>query len=131
MKRLLSILFLVPVITFAADVTFNLKDFTQGIGPLQRKTLLIDPLSAVMSPNNVITVTAERRYYNLGTNPVITITNMVYGSYLATVWGTTKTSVYRIYIPDTNGALNAAAYITGTGNNLLLSDGTYLRLVNP
>ena len=130
MKILIAIL-LLPFVAFAADVTFNLKDFTQGIGPLQRKTLVLDPLSAVLSPDNTITVTAEKRFYNLGTNPVVTITNMVYGSYLVSVWGTTRTSVYRIFIPDTNGTINAAGYITAQGNNLLLSDGTYLRLNNP
>jgi hypothetical protein len=127
MKALIAFL-LIPFVAMAADVTFNLKDFTQGIGPLQRRTMVVDPLSAVLSPDNVITVMTERKYYNLATNPVVTVSNMVYGSYLISVWGTTRTSLFRIYIPDTNAALNAASYITGTGNNLMLTDGTYLKL---
>jgi hypothetical protein len=122
---------LVPVMAFAADVTFSFKDFTGNNGQLQRKTVQIDPLSAVLSPDNVVTVAAERRFYNLGTNTIITVSNMVYGSYLISIFGTTRTSIYRIYIPDTNGTINAAGYITATGNNLLLTDGTYLRLSNP
>lgn len=130
MKRILAILLLIPFVAAATNVRFSLFDFGLTTPSLTKRTLVIDPLSTVMSPDLTNVITSERRYINLGTNPVVTVSNMVYGSYLVSVWGTTRTSQFRIYLPLTNAVeLNAGSLITASGNNLLLEDGTYLRLL--
>jgi len=109
----------------AAHVLFNLTDFIETTPQLSRKTLVVEPRSTVFGNGNNV-ITSEKRFYNVGTNASVTVSNMVYGLYLCSVWGTTRTSIFRIYVPDSTNLTNAAYIIVGSGPGLLQDNGRYI-----
>lgn len=128
MKTTITLLFcLASLFAHGADVTFNLKDFIQTTQPLQRRTLEIVPKSSPSS-NSTNIILSERRYYNLGTNAVVTATNMVDGIYWCYAYGLSYTTHFRINIPDTNGTISAADYIFSTGSGIDTENGIELDL---
>lgn len=129
MKKKILLLLLVPACAFAgANVTFNLTDFLGSVDTLKRKTMTVQPLSTVRA-NGTNVVVSERRFYNTGTNAIVTITNMTEGIYRVTVWGGNYTSVFGIRIPDTNGTITASDHLTSLVSGALeLDDGRILLL---
>jgi len=128
MKTAITLLLcIVSLFAFGADVTFNLKDFIQTTQPLQRRTLEIVPKSTPAA-NSTNVILSERRYYNLGTNAVITATNMVDGIYWCYAYGVSSTTLFKINIPDTNGTISAADYIFSSGSGIDTENGIPLDL---
>ncbi len=128
MKRFIAIL-LIPCSVFgAATVTFNLTDFVATTP--QRKTMMVAPMSTPRgNSGNSTVIMSERRYYNTGTNGVVSITNMNEGLYQCSLYGNTSTSVFRVNVPDTNGTLNASdILITLSTVALETEEGTTLDL---
>lgn len=128
MKRLIAFL-LIPFSAFgAATVTFNLADFVASTP--QRKTMMVVPLSTPRgNSGNSTVIMSERKYYNTGTNGVVTITNMNEGLYQCSLYGLTSTSVFRVNVPDTNGTLVASdILITPSTVALETEEGTTLDL---
>ena len=127
LKRYLSIglCLLLAASAPAAHVVFNLTDFIGNTVPLQRKIVTIEPKSTVFG-NDTNIVTSEKRFYNAGTNAILTVSNMVYGLYLISVNGTTKTSIFRIYVPNTTLLTNASLIIVGSGPGLMQDNGRYI-----
>lgn len=117
MKIILALLLSCSVV-LAADVTFNLVDILGTAVPIQRKTATLQPLSTVRANGNN-TVLSERRYFNTGTNGTFTVNNLNEGEYRVIVPGNSFTSVFRINVPDTNGALVASALLV-SGNQTAL-----------
>lgn len=111
-------LVLAAILASAADVTFNLVDIVGTAVPIQRKTVTIQPLSTIRANGNN-TVISERRFFNTGTNGTFIVTNLNEGEYRVTVPGNSFTSVFRINVPDTNGALVASALLV-SGNQTAL-----------
>lgn len=118
---------LVAFCSSAADVTFNLKDFGLTVNQFNRRTLEIQPRFTPSSSGTNI-ITADRRFYNLGTNGVVTITNMVDGLYWVYAYGLTATSKFAVNIPSTNGTITAADYLTSTGGSLETENGVPIDL---
>lgn len=112
---------------FAADVTFNLKDFGLTVNQFNRRTLEIQPRFTPSSSGTNI-ITADRRFYNLGTNGVVTVTNMVDGIYWVYAYGLTATSKFAVNIPSTNGTITASDYLTSTGGSLETENGVPIDL---
>jgi hypothetical protein len=115
---LLSLAFTVQ----GADVVFNLKDFVSTTQPLQKRTVEIQPRFTASS-NSTNIITSERRFYNLGTNAVFTVTNMTDGLYWCYAYGLTYTTRFAVNIPATNGTLTASDYLTSTGSGLETENG--------
>jgi hypothetical protein len=112
------VLVLVGIIADAATVTFNLTDFLGTVQTLQRKTALVEPLSTVRQ-NGSNLVLSERRQFSTGTNGIFIATNMNEGTYQVRVYGGSYTSVFRVNIPSTNGALVASDYLTSISSTAL------------
>lgn len=114
MKRFLAITLSLCLVATAwpATVVFNLTDFITGTPTLQRKVLMVEPLTAVHGNTTNLVITGERRSWNTGTNAQVTATNMVAGTYRCSVYGGTWTSVFRIKVIATNGTIYASDVIT-------------------
>jgi hypothetical protein len=117
MKTFLILLLSVGV-ALGADVTFNLVDILGTTVPIQRKTVRIEPLSTVRGNGNNVVV-SERRFFSTGTNGTFTATNLNEGSYRVVVLGNTYTSVFRINVIDTNGALTASSILETSSTTAL------------
>lgn len=123
MKTAITLLLCIATtLAFSADVTFNLKDFVNTTQPFQRRTLEIVPKFAPSS-NSTNVILSERRYFNLGTNAIVTATNMVDGLYWCYAYGVSVTSRFAVLIPATNGTITAADYVTSIGSGLETENG--------
>jgi hypothetical protein len=110
MKKIILILCaLAPLLPIrSADVTFNLADFTTGA--ITNRPLRIEPKSTPRaSGTNIISRDTITRYSD--TNGILTVTNMVRGTYLCTLLGPFARSEFRIFVTDTNTALDASDLI--------------------
>lgn len=106
----------------AADVTFNLADFTTTA--ITNRQVKIEPKSTPrLGPaNNIISRDSLFRYSN--TNGTFTVTNMVYGAYMVTLMGPYARTEFRIYVDDTNATLNASELlISATDDAIDTEDG--------
>lgn len=90
----------------AADVTFNLADFTTGV--ITNRPVRIEPKSTPRPgpSDTIVSRDSITRYAN--TNGTFTVTNMVHGTYLCTLLGPYARTEFRIYVANTNVALNAS-----------------------
>ena len=90
----------------AADVTFNLADFTTTA--ITNRMVKIEPKSTPrLGPSDkIISRDSLIRYSD--TNGTFTVTNMVYGTYAVTLMGPYAKTEFRIYVDDTNATLNAS-----------------------
>lgn len=123
MKTAITLLLcIVTTLAFSADVVFNVKDFIGTTQPFQRRTLEIVPKFAP-SADGTNVITAERRYFNLGTSGIITATNMVDGLYWCYAYGVSTTSRFAVLIPSTNGTITASDYVTSIGIGLETENG--------
>lgn len=97
----------------AADVTFNLADFTTGV--ITNRQVKIEPKSTPRRgpSDSIISRDSLFRYSN--TNGTFTVTNMAYGTYLCTLMGPYARTEFRIYVDDTNATLNASELLVSAG----------------
>lgn len=125
----IAISILVTVSAWPATVVFNLTDFITGTPTLQRKVLMVEPLTAVHGNTTNLVITGERRSWNTGTNAQVVATNMVAGTYRCSVFGGTWTSVFRIKVIATNGTIYASDVITSANASAIDTEaGTPLEL---
>lgn len=90
----------------AADVVFNLADFTTVA--ITNRQVRIEPKSTPrLGPSDkIISRDSLIRYSD--TNGTFTVTNIVYGTYLCSLMGPYARTEFRIYVDDTNATLNAS-----------------------
>lgn len=121
MKRLSHVILALALagsVAYPATVVFNLVDFITDTQGLRRRPFMIERLTAV-SGNTTNVVTGERRVWNIGTNGIVTATNMLAGLYQCRVLGLSHTSVFRINVIDTNGTLTASHIITSSSSSAI------------
>jgi len=115
-------LLLTAFATPAADVTFNLADFTTTV--VTNRPVKIEPKSAPKAwPTNLI-VSRDSLIRYSDTNGTFTITNMVAGTYACELLGPYARTAFRIYVDDTNTTLNASdLLISATDTGIDTEDG--------
>lgn len=104
------------LVSVAADVRFNLRDFLVTTQPLVRRTVEVQPQSAPLS-NGTNVIISEVRFFSTGTTGEFTATNMVTGTYRVLVYGPTRTNIFRINVPATSASTNASAILISSANN--------------
>lgn len=126
MKTILALILCIAS-TQAADVTFNLADFTAGV--ITNRQVKIEPKSTPRAgPSNAV-LSRDSLFRYSDTNGTFTVTNMQYGTYQCTLMGPYAKTEFRIYLIDTNGAVNASDYIvSGSATGLDTEDGLTLDL---
>lgn len=97
---------------FGANVTFNLADFT--VTAITNRQVRIAPTTNPSTgPTNTILSRDTLVRYSDSTGS-FTVTNMQQGNYLCTLLGSYATTPFAIYVPSTNGTLNASDLLTAT-----------------
>lgn len=127
MKTAIALFLACVMVVSAADVTFNLRDFVQTSTPFRLRTLEVVPKFSP-SANSTNVITSERRYYNVGTNGIVTLTNMVDGLYWCYAYGVSTTTRFAVLIPSTNGAVSASDYLTSVNSGLETENGIPIEL---
>lgn len=104
----------------AANVTFNLADFTTKV--ITNRVVFITPKSTPKSNPIDLILSRDRKTYVSDTNGTFTVTNMTYGLYQCQLQGPFAKTEFRIYVTDTNGTLNASDLLVSSAENGLDTD---------
>jgi hypothetical protein len=118
MKKLLTILLcaFAPLLpTPAADVVFNLADFTTSV--ITNRQVKMEPKSTPRRGPSDSVISRDSLFRYSDTNGTFTVTNMVYGTYLCTLMGPYAKTEFRIYVDDTNATLNASELLVSANDN--------------
>lgn len=123
-KAALIISFLLTAgILHGANVRFNLRDFLSTAQPLVRRTAIVEPQSSPLASGTNVIV-SETRMFNTGTLGEFTATNMVEGVYRVSVYGPTRTNIFRILVPAVDYTTNASGIlISSTDSGIDTEDG--------
>jgi len=105
----------------AADVTFNLADFTT-VG-ITNRVVYIWPKSTPRRNATDLILSRDRKTYVSDTNGTFTVTNMTLGNYLCELQGPYAKTPFRIYVEDTNGTLNASDLLVSESDVIDTEDG--------
>jgi hypothetical protein len=111
---LIALLLLLALPAGAADVTFNLANFTRT-SATNRKGYL-EYLDAGGGTNNAL-ITYDKLPIATGTNGSFLVTNLLQGTYHLQLAAPPATSDFYFIFPLTNGAINAQAYLATPTNN--------------
>jgi hypothetical protein len=110
----------------AADVTFNLADFTTTA--ITNRVVFIWPKSTPRMNATDLILSRDRKSYVSDTNGTFTVTNMTAGYYLCQLQGPYAKTDFRIYCDDTNGTLNASDLLVSESDGIDAEDGTPIDL---
>ena len=128
MKSTLSILLvaLLAIGAWAANVEINLADFTTT--GITNRLVHITPRNTPRADGSLI-ITSDRRYWYTDTNGLMTASNVISGTYVVELMGPFARSRFCLYVPDTNGTINATNWIESCNPNVLdAEDGTPIDL---
>lgn len=125
MKSILSIL-LIAACANAANVEINLADFTTT--GITNRLVHITPRVAPRAVDAFV-LTRDRRYFYTDTNGLMIASNVVEGSYTVELMGPYARSQFCLYIPQTNGTINATNWIESCNSAAIdAEDGTPIDL---
>jgi hypothetical protein len=128
MKALACLLSILALFTVnAADVTFNLADFTTSV--ITNRVVFVTPKSTPRSNPTDLILSRDRKTYVSDTNGTFTVTNMTYGLYQCQLQGPFAKTDFRVYVTDTNGTLNASDLLVSASDaSLDAEDGQSIDL---
>lgn len=113
MKLISLLTFICVCAAHSAHVTFTTADFTTSAQAA--RLLKISPLSTPTTSGSSI-ITSDRRTYTNDASGVVTVSNMVAGSYRCELSGAFVVTTFQITLPATDDLVNAKDYISTTAS---------------
>ena len=107
----------------AADVIFNLEDFTTK--PQAVRALAVYPIGAPYTNGAGFIVTRDRVLVTTGTNGSVIVSNVYGGGYRSELLGTYTLTTNFFLFPVSNGVINASDWTTGLTNALSGANTAY------